>query len=197
MVGTSCWWSSLLLVLTVVGREAAWAQVLFKGTCPNIPPMKDFDPEAFLGRWYEIERFFVSYEAAAGTCWVEVYLHDPDRGYYTRLEWKERLTEKILSIENGLTLSEEPGRLRYVLQRPNIPFLQGEYLILATDYSSYALAWQCQDLPLIFGHTEILWFLSKEQHPNSATVQSAKHIAAGLGLQVSFLLEQDRTSCPP
>lgn len=26
--------------------------------------------------------------------------------------------------------------------------LQGEYLILATDYHSFALAWQCMDLPL-------------------------------------------------
>lgn len=36
---------------------------------------------------------------------------------------------------------------------PSDPVLQGEYLILATDYYSYALAWQCDDLPLKVART--------------------------------------------
>lgn len=36
---------------------------------------------------------------------------------------------------------------------PYFSVLQGEYRILATDYYSYALAWQCDELPLGTAHT--------------------------------------------
>lgn len=52
-------------------------------------------PQQFLGAWYEVERYFVSYEEVAGTCWVENYLHAPGRGYYTKLDWKGRLWERL------------------------------------------------------------------------------------------------------
>ncbi|XP_050720914.1 apolipoprotein D-like [Eriocheir sinensis] len=183
-----------LLLLQVMGVRA---QVLIGGRCPPIPPMKDFEPNKFLGAWYEIERYFVSYEHVAGTCWVENYLFAPDRGYYTRLDWKDRLLGHILSIENGITFDKkEPGLLHYVVQRPNIPILQGKYKLLATDYFYYALAWQCEDLPLGLGHTEILWLLSKMQRPTAKTVQQAKGIAHSLGLDTTLLQQQDRTGCP-
>ncbi|XP_042230482.1 apolipoprotein D-like [Homarus americanus] len=186
----------LLLPLLLLGQTAA--QVLLTGRCPKIHPLKNFQPKRFLGRWYEIERFFVSYEGLAGTCWVENYLYDPHRGHYTRLDWKDRLSGKILSIENGITHNKhEPGRLRFVLQRPSIPFLQGEYIILATDYSTFALAWQCDNLPLGVSHTEILWLLSKRQHPSSDTIHHAKKLAHGLGLDINRLQKQDRSNCPP
>lgn len=35
----------------------------------------------------------------------------------------------------------------------SLPVLQGEYKLLSTDYFYYALAWQCEDLPLGLGHT--------------------------------------------
>ncbi|KAK3894559.1 hypothetical protein Pcinc_001715 [Petrolisthes cinctipes] len=183
----------LLPVLVLVGYVGA--QVLLSGPCPKIPPMKNFDPKRFLGRWYELERYFVSYEGLAGTCWVENYLYNPNRGHYTRLDWTDHITRKTLHIENGLTFNKyEPGRLHYFVERPFLPFLQGEYLILATDYSTFALAWQCMDLPL--KHTEILWLLSKQQYPEAYVVKKAKSIASGLGLDVYLLRKQDRAGCP-
>ncbi|XP_068234282.1 apolipoprotein D-like [Palaemon carinicauda] len=187
--------ASLFLLMTL--NQMTTGQVFFRGPCPDIPPLKDFQPKRFLGRWYEIERFFVSYEDLAGSCWVENYLFEKGRGHFTRLDWKDHLSGRILSIENGITFGKkEPGRLRYVVQRPSIPILQGEYQILVTDYYSYALAWQCMDFPLSLGHTEILWFLSKEQFPSYETEQTAKRLAAKFGLHVKSLQKQDRTHCP-
>ncbi|XP_066963364.1 apolipoprotein D-like [Macrobrachium rosenbergii] len=183
--------------LVMVLNRMTTGQVFFRGPCPNIQPLKGFQPKRFLGRWYEIERFFVSYEGLAGTCWVENYLFKRGRGHFTRLDWKDHLSGMILNIENGITFDKkEPGRLRYVVERPSIPILQGEYLILATDYHSYALAWQCMDFPLSLGHTEILWFLSKDQFPSYETEQTAKRTAAKLGLDISRLEKQDRSRCP-
>ena len=45
----------------------------------------------FLGRWYEIARFFASFEGIAGTCWVENYKFKHGRGHFTVLEWKDHL----------------------------------------------------------------------------------------------------------
>ncbi|KAK8392518.1 hypothetical protein O3P69_014713 [Scylla paramamosain] len=186
---------SLLLLLLLQGRRAD-GQVVLPGRCPSIPSKKDFDPDKFLGAWNEIERYFVSYEHLAGICWVENYLFEADRGYYTRLDWTDRLLGHVNSIENALTFDEkEPGRLSYVVEQPNIPFLRGQYQILETDYTHYALAWQCKDLPLGVAHTEILWLLSKMQIPTAVTIQQAKEVATSLGLDTSLLIRQDRTRC--
>ncbi|XP_045107019.1 apolipoprotein D-like isoform X2 [Portunus trituberculatus] len=186
----------LLLLLLLLQGRAAEGQVLLQGRCPPIPSKADFDPDRFLGAWNEIERYFVSYEQVAGNCWVENYLFDPDRGYYTRLDWRDKLLGEVRSIENAITFDEEePGRLFYVLDQPSIPFLNGQYQILETDYTHYALAWQCKDLPLGLAHTEILWLLSKMQIPTPVTIEQAKEVATSLGLDTSLLIKQDRTSC--
>ncbi|XP_042881192.1 apolipoprotein D-like [Penaeus japonicus] len=194
-------WRLLLtaFLLTLAGcGGGAEGQVLFRGRCPKVPPMRGFEPNRFLGRWYEIERFFVSYEGLAGTCWVENYLYDKHSGFFTRLDWKDHLTGRVFNIENGLTFDDyEPAVIHYVVQRPSIPILQGEYRILATDYYNYALAWQCDELPLGTAHTQILWFLSKNQHPTYETVMKAKYLATSLGLDASLLQKQDRRDCPP
>ena len=41
----------------------------------------------FLGKWFEAERFFVSYESLAGRCWGERYIL-LNGGVSTLLEWR-------------------------------------------------------------------------------------------------------------
>ena len=41
----------------------------------------------FLGKWFEAERFFVSYESLAGRCWGERYILLDGR-VSTLLEWR-------------------------------------------------------------------------------------------------------------
>jgi len=43
---------------------------------------------------------------------------------------------------------------------------------------------------------EILWFLSKNQYPDDATVKYAKYITKKMGLDVGRFQFQDRRDCP-
>ncbi|XP_018027613.1 apolipoprotein D [Hyalella azteca] len=188
--------TSLALLLALLVAQGA-SQVLFGGACPPLKPMTYFEPNQFLGRWFEIARFFVSYEGLAGSCWVENYYFAPKRGHFTVLEWKDHLTGRIRNIENGIVHdNKQQGLIRYELQRPNLPFLRGHYLILATDYRRYALAWQCEDLPLGVAHTEILWFLSKDQFPDPTVTQKVLELTKKFGLNPSHFEFQNRKGCP-
>ncbi|KAF2349367.1 Lipocalin/cytosolic fatty-acid binding domain [Trinorchestia longiramus] len=185
-----------LLVLPVL-LSLVQAQVLFGGECPPLKPMAYFEPNQFLGRWFEIARFYVSFEGLAGTCWVENYHYDRNRGHFTVLEWKDHITRRIRTVENGILHDKkEQGLLKYSLQRPNLPFIRGKYLILATDYERYALAWQCDNLPLGVAHTEILWFLSRDQFPDPSVTKKVIELTKKFGLNPSHFEFQNRKGCP-
>ncbi|XP_037069415.1 apolipoprotein D-like [Pollicipes pollicipes] len=191
MLATPAW---LALTLLVVAK----GQVKLSGRCPHIPALKPFNTHRFLGKWFEAERFFVSYESLAGRCWGERYVMLHGR-LSTLLEWRLALLGKPVSIRQQLGTPDpyDPARFSYVVARPNLPFLRGEYKILATDYKNFAIAWQCENKPLTGSHTEIAWLLTRARHPGYDVIHTAKAAALAAGLDVGLFQKQDRRGCSP
>ncbi|XP_043200629.1 apolipoprotein D-like [Amphibalanus amphitrite] len=188
-------WPTLALTLWVT---VVSGQVKLSGRCPYIPALRPFDTYRFLGKWFEAERFFVSYESLAGRCWGERYVLLGGR-VSTLLEWRLALLGTPVSIRQllGNPDPRDKARFSYVVARPNVPFLRGEYKILATDYKNYAIAWQCENKKLSNSHTEIGWLLTRSRHPSYEVIHAAKAAALAAGLDVRHFQKQDRRGCHP
>lgn len=79
---------STLLVLALSGFT--FGQIPSIGFCPDYLPMANFDMEAFLGKWYEAERYFTFTEVTS-RCVVTDYARAPSGRIYVSNEVTNRL----------------------------------------------------------------------------------------------------------
>lgn len=66
------------------------AQIPGLGGCPDFSPIQRFDRMAFLGTWYEVERYFTVSEVAT-KCVAATYELLPDGNIYVRNALTNRL----------------------------------------------------------------------------------------------------------
>lgn len=123
------------------------AQAIFDSPCPALVAASNFNISAYLGRWYEIQR----YEMIAGEkgdCVVATFAQGNDAGtFFARQEVTllPNVTHKVVS--NGtLRLSDLAASPPVGHLIANFGGNDSNYLVLNTDYTSYALVWSCENL---------------------------------------------------
>ncbi|KAF9816949.1 hypothetical protein SFRURICE_016830 [Spodoptera frugiperda] len=127
----------LLLVIYVV---FCGGQVLQFGKCPDVKTMQYFDVEAFLGQWYEIERFPIWYEQY-GDC------------AYKRLQYCGRRVEiEHVYVRDGvqfvlhLNTTYIPGHEAvFEIHESNIDPIGIPFSVISTDYKNYAVVYGCKN----------------------------------------------------
>lgn len=132
------------------------------GPCAVVPVVQNFDLHRYLGRWYEIERFFAPFQT--GDCVTADY------GLLTNGSVSVVNTEvvegELNSVRGFATLGPNPLEGRLVVQFPFSsqgsfsPEGEPNYTVVATDYHNYALVYSCST----FGpenKIEFSWILSR------------------------------------
>ncbi|XP_068214690.1 apolipoprotein D-like [Palaemon carinicauda] len=168
------------------------AQISFRGSCPRLPVIKDFDFDRYLGRWFEQEKYFVAYQTV-GRCWSGTYIKNKGK-ISVRLDFRDI----VLDRPNVITVDvfrkrpyEEPSRLTYTI--PNVPLFEDNYEVLATDYKSWTIEYTCVNKG-VFGHTKIAWILTRSPNPPYEVIREAKEALTRLGIDLRYLEKSD-TSC--
>lgn len=146
------------LLLTI----AVFAQYPEKGTCPAAVPILDgFNTNAYLGLWYELERYEQIFELNGDCVTAEYSLKD---------DGSVQVVNSLINLKTG-DKSQAVGRA--ILSSPDATPLPGalnvtfggepsmsNYKIIDTDYVTYSLVWNCLQLPND-NKLEGLWVLSR------------------------------------
>ncbi|KAJ0173509.1 hypothetical protein K1T71_010658 [Dendrolimus kikuchii] len=119
--------------------------LVFRGQCnESIPVVNNFNVAAYLGLWHDVERYPVAFQN--GTC---------GNAFYSLVEegvdvFNTQVIVETLDTINGIAiLATDDGSAKLNVTFPILgtPLnITTNYWVLATDYTSYALVYSCQNL---------------------------------------------------
>merc|ERR1712226_771919 len=165
-------------------------------TCPQFSPMGNFSLEKFLGKWHEIERYPNPMEVGC-SCLVSDYevtsqghkgSHITINMTYVQSEESKRTALK------GLYLTDDTSA-EFVFMPLFDPRLQPNVFFLDTDYETYALQYQCQNL-FPYGQIEFAFILSRTDSLPADVIAELKQKIADLGSDISQFEEPQHIGCP-
>jgi len=172
-------------------RISVLVPLLLSG-CVRVPQgvtaIQGFEPERYLGTWYEIARFDHSFERGLTHVSAE-YSARPDggidvvnRGYDpVRGQWKQARA-KAYFVEG-----RSVGRLRVTFFWP----FYGAYNIIALDQDNYSYAVVCGP------NRSYLWILARQTALDAAVLDRLIAVAKDAGFDTRKLLRVDHTNRPP
>merc|ERR1712168_265432 len=129
------------------------------GPCPYVPIVWNFDLHRYLGRWYEIERFFSGFQD--GDCVTADYKLFPND---TVSVLNTDYTEGEMNSIQGIATLPDPN-----LGQLSVKFPFGgskmdkdgpNYNVVATDYKNYAVVYSCNTFGPDF-KLEFAWILGR------------------------------------
>ncbi|XP_075983119.1 uncharacterized protein LOC142981240 isoform X2 [Anticarsia gemmatalis] len=114
--------------------------IVLPGQCDTtIRGVENFNLAEFAGRWRLVESYFSDHQS--GTCNVARY--GLTSASSISVSHSQVVNQELRSISGTATLSGTDGTGRLQVVFPQSTF---EYIILATDYRNYALAYSCQNI---------------------------------------------------
>ncbi|KAI3355447.1 hypothetical protein L3Q82_018283 [Scortum barcoo] len=177
----------LFVLLTAV---AADAQSLHAGSCPQQSVQEDFNVTKYMGTWYEIEKLPAVFER--GKCNQATYSLLTDGTVNVRNA--ELLSnERINSIE-GAAKVKDPAQPAIL----GVSFFKGipdaPYMVLSTDYQSYALVYSCSDYFGLF-HIDFAWILARTRALTEEVISQLHNKLAAAGVDINRLTVSNQTGC--
>ncbi|XP_013135456.1 PREDICTED: insecticyanin-B-like [Papilio polytes] len=145
-----------LFVFTLIA--AASAEVIYNGPCPDVQPKENFDFSAYQGTWYEMVRYpHAGEEGVKGKCTlIEYYVYGNNNG---RVK-KTHIVDGVQTyVEGDLSLSR-PGTMMTTLTFGGVS-KNAFITVLDTDYSNYAIAYNCKYFPDGDKHQVRSWIMSR------------------------------------
>ena len=129
-------------------------------TCQDPVLKQDFDLEKYMGLWYEFARSSdVPFET--GECITAEYALDGGKVSVTNTQYYKDSDKLDSAVGNAYCSSFESGScgVRFNFFQPF-----GNYDIVATDYTSYAIVYSCSPFLANAFCLEYLWVLSREAY---------------------------------
>jgi len=195
------------LIFLVSNLQFARSQEFSFGRCPKFPTVKNFQPERYAGKWFEIGNYFAFFQLF-GKCVTATYTVEPSTGYGNSGPTIVVFNEAV----NQLTGAPIEAKGTAVLNDPNDPQTPGElvvnfdaqpsftrasstnYNIIDTDYDNFTIIYTCNDYGFI--KSEILWILTRERFPDRYLIKSLLKKIRKLGLDTRRLKKTDQKNCP-
>jgi len=182
---------SSIFVFTIVSVNG---QIPSFGRCPDLPVVSNFDVSRYLGKWYEIEKYFAVFELG-GTCISAKYTDNGNGTVGVYNSQTQAISRKRRTIQGTARVVDGDGKAKLGVRFPSVPFAgEAPYWVLDTDYDNYSVVWSCNDLT--FFNFQIVWFLSRSRFPNEDTKRRVYHTMESLGLRTSLLIKTEQTKCP-
>ena len=153
----------------------------------TVSAITDFDSNRYLGTWYEVARLPMYFERHCQPPIIARYRLDPENPQRIIVS-NSCPTSRGMSMANGiaefvaaptvakLTVTFLPAPLRW------LPFTRGDYWVLATDYTGYALVGS--------PNHKYLWILSRAEKPELAQVRQLVRVAQAQGFAVDEMIFQ-------
>ncbi|XP_045481706.1 apolipoprotein D-like [Harmonia axyridis] len=181
------------LIILVLLLYVVQAQVPFLGPCPNVTSMEGFQVEKYLGKWYEIERYFAVFEFA-GKCVTAEYSKNSDETVAVHNKQSSSITGERSAIMGVAKVVGRPDGGRLSVRFPSLPVqFEAPYWILDTDYENYSVVWSCLDFGIV--NTRNTWILTRARTPNPEIMNKAYSILDKMGIDRNLLLKTDQENC--
>ncbi|CAH2094774.1 unnamed protein product [Euphydryas editha] len=178
----------LTLVLII---QTCCCQVLMFGSCVDVTTMKYFEIERFLGKWYEIERFPISYESS-GNC-----------AYKMIQQCGRRIEFQHVYVNNGIkfTLHVNSSYVSgdeavFPIKENNIDPIGIPLSIISTDYSNYAVVYGCKVNEILDLKYVVAWILSRNTTLEADVLDKARLELNSLPFgSIAYLESVDHEDC--
>ncbi|KAL7635822.1 UNVERIFIED_CONTAM: hypothetical protein RMT77_013639 [Armadillidium vulgare] len=161
------------------------------GTCPKYPLIRDFDFKRYLGMWYQQDKKQSGWELP-GRCWKSLYMRDPKNGQYKmRMIFENTITRREEEYDSQISIDfpERPSVIKYTIP---LTFLDDEFQILATDYTTFSVEYKCDPNGLL-EKQESVFLLTRDQNPPPLVLQKAYAIMHRYGIDIRKLERVDQT----
>ncbi|XP_058453937.1 apolipoprotein D-like [Malaya genurostris] len=166
------------------------AQVPFVGKCPKVPVKKDFNAPAYLGRWYEQEKYPFVFELA-GRCVTAEYGMNGDGTVSVANRLINTITGSVNSI-SGSARIVKPAKLAVSFP---LPFkVEAPYWVVGTDYKNFAVVLSCIDIGGIM-HTKVAWILTRDRFPSLDIMKKAYAVLDSAKISRAYLTRTDQRNC--
>ncbi|XP_058451704.1 apolipoprotein D-like [Malaya genurostris] len=150
--------------------RSSLAQIISTGQCPEHPVVQNFDLPAYLGEWYEINRYEQNFQRG-GECSKAAYALNDDGTV--------RVDNRMLippsdqfDVEIGFAVVSFPEdnlqQAKLNVSFRGMPPNRSNYWVLDTDYTTFSFVWSCFEVSdTIKGESH--WLLSRTPElPESA-----------------------------
>uniref|UniRef100_A0A182M3P1 Apolipoprotein D n=1 Tax=Anopheles culicifacies TaxID=139723 RepID=A0A182M3P1_9DIPT len=180
-----------LLALLVCELTCVEAQVPGFGKCPKVPVEENFDTYAYLGRWYEQEKYPFFFELG-GKCITADYSLNPDGTIGVLNTQKNSLTGNDNSISGSARIVQSA---KLAVKFPTAPFnVEAPYWVVGTDYKTFAVVYACSDLRG-FINAKVAWILTRKRHPDIETMKKAYAVLDSAKISRAYLTRTDQKNC--
>ena len=153
------------------------------GRCPKPTLQSDFDISQYVGTWYEIARdktlpfeygdcVKVQYASLGGNL---ISVHNsqlnPTTGAIDSIYGKAKCSGAQCNVNFFVFKLHKLNKHAFV-------FYTGDYRVLSTDYSTYAIVYSCTNY--LIAKTEAVWILSRTETLDAATLATAQSIITSM-----------------
>uniref|UniRef100_A0A1Q3FS12 Apolipoprotein D n=1 Tax=Culex tarsalis TaxID=7177 RepID=A0A1Q3FS12_CULTA len=156
-----------LVVLTILLATVATtcrAQIVSFGRCAVPSVVQDFDVAAYLGKWYEIERYEQVFQRN-GECVTATYTLNEDGSVRVENAMLVPPSGKF-DVDIGRAVlsfpDEEPLQAKLNVSFGGMPPIASNYWVLDTDYENFAFVFSCFSVGN-FLKADNYWLLSRTQ----------------------------------
>jgi len=198
----------LLMLTTVLMPQLSHlvaSQEVSQGKCPTFDVITNFDPQKYLGLWYEYSNYDIYFQANE-TCDTAQYTDATKAdgpltiGVYNRaveIGKKEYGGAKGTAVLGEPDNPTKPGKLIVNFYDPPSKRVADttNYNILDTDYDSYSIVYFCRQMNETT-KSEYLWILARERQPSQTLVDKATETIRSQGIDTTRLRKTVQTDCP-
>eukprot|EP00095_Tigriopus_kingsejongensis_P004038 maker-scaffold5_size1054832-snap-gene-5.9 protein:Tk04038 transcript:maker-scaffold5_size1054832-snap-gene-5.9-mRNA-1 annotation:"AGAP009281-PA" len=188
----------IALCLTLLSREASGQELSF-GQCQTFPVIKNFQPDRYLGKWYEYSNYFFFFQLF-GKCVTATYTDNKgQRIGVLNQSINEKNGRRNEARGEALLKPGNQGLGRLIVNFDDQPFFvrsnSPNYFVVDTDYENFSIVYTCQNRVGIL-KSEILWILTRERFPSQRLIQEVISKIKRAGLDPTRLRKTDQNSCP-
>uniref|UniRef100_A0A6P4E6X3 Apolipoprotein D n=1 Tax=Drosophila rhopaloa TaxID=1041015 RepID=A0A6P4E6X3_DRORH len=146
----------------------------------------------YLGVWYEYSKYPFAFEIGKKCIYANYGLIDN-----STVSVVNAAINRFTGLPSNVTGKAKliaPGQLAVAFY-PGQSLTKANYLVLGTDYESYAVVYSCTSLTPL-ANFKVVWILTRQREPSVETIEAAKKILDENKISQAFLIDTLQKNCP-